>query len=320
MKEKVSEKRRAGLRPLPASLSEVLQQLVRQEENSPLSHPGRRYLPSLEEVVVAMRLFRRVLFPDHALSSQERTRARGLVLAENLSTLLETLSEQVYLALRFAGLNGRQPDELRDEGRQRALRVLRRLPALLSALEKDVEAAYEGDPAATGHDEVVLCYPGFQAVFHYRIAHELHRVGIPFLPRMVTEYAHSVTGADIHPEAEIGESFFIDHATGVVIGQTTRIGNRVRIYQGVTLGALTIGKSEDGRVLRGAKRHPTVEDEVVIYANATILGGKVVIGRGATVGGSCWITRSIDPGTRIQIGAQQLRSRREDVHVPDWSI
>ena len=196
---------------------------------------------------------------------------------------------------------------------------MRRLLAL------DVQAAYDGDPAAHSYDEIIFCYPGFEAIATYRIAHELHARGVPLLPRIMTEAAHSATGCDIHPGAAIGRSFFIDHATGVVVGQTTVIGERVKLYQGVTLGALSFPKDAQGNLLRNTKRHPTIEDEVIIYAGATILGGETTIGRGAVIGGSCWITHSIPPGTKVMLHEPQMLFRHHEVkrqydYVPDWSI
>jgi serine O-acetyltransferase len=177
-------------------------------------------------------------------------------------------------------------------------RFISDLPSLRAEVRVDLRAAYEGDPAASGIDEILFCYPGTYATTVYRIAHALHREGGVVIPRMMTEIAHRRTGIDIHPGAEIGPAFFIDHGTGVVIGETTRIGARVRIYQGVTLGALSVPQGE-ARPEPGKRRHPTLEDDVVIYANATILGGDTVIGKGAVIGGNAFITASVAPGTRI---------------------
>jgi serine O-acetyltransferase len=163
----------------------------------------------------------------------------------------------------------------------------------------DVEAAYDGDPAAKDFAEVILAYPGLEAITVYRLAHALQALDIPLIPRMMGEQAHRRTGIDIHPGAEIGERFFIDHGTGVVIGETAVIGRNVKIYQGVTLGALSFRKDERGRVIREGKRHPKIEDDVVIYAGATILGGRTVIGRGSVIGGNTWVTHSVPPGTRV---------------------
>jgi serine O-acetyltransferase len=180
------------------------------------------------------------------------------------------------------------------------LAFLSRLPAVRKVLADDVQAAYDGDPAARNTDEPVLCYPGVFAVSVYRAAHELHEMNVPLMPRMMTEYAHSVTGIDIHPGAKIGRHFFIDHGTGVVIGETTVIGNGCKLYQGVTLGALSFPKDERGRVIRGVKRHPTLEDGVTIYSNATVLGGDTVLGEGCVIGGNVFITSSVPPRTVVK--------------------
>lgn len=171
-----------------------------------------------------------------------------------------------------------------------------RLPKLVEILDSDAQAALQGDPAAYSREEIIITYPGFYAVIIYRMAHALHELGIPLLPRLMTEYAHEKTGIDIHPGAKIGESFFIDHGTGVVIGETSIIGKNVKIYQGVTLGALSVKKK-----LQSIKRHPTIEDDVVIYANATILGGDTIIGKGSVIGGSTWIVESVKPGSVVTI-------------------
>jgi serine O-acetyltransferase len=181
-------------------------------------------------------------------------------------------------------------------------RFFGRLPAVRALLADDVEAAFEGDPAASSHAEIVVSYPALDAIAIYRLAHELHGLGIPMIPRIMTESAHGLTGIDIHPGARIGRRFFIDHGTGVVIGETCVIGDRVRIYQGVTLGALAV----HGRAIRGSKRHPTIEDDVVIYAGATILGGDTVIGRGSVIGGNVWLTESLPPCSKVQIDPPAL--------------
>jgi serine O-acetyltransferase len=188
---------------------------------------------------------------------------------------------------------------------------LGKLPAIRESLMKDVRAAYDGDPACRNFDEVILCYPGLNAVTIHRLAHELYLLDVPFLPRMMAEWSHGETGIDIHPGAKIGDYFFIDHGTGVVIGETCEIGKRVKIYQGVTLGALSFDKDERGDLVRGYKRHPTLEDNVVIYANATVLGGKTVIGEGSIIGSSAWITRSVSPGTTVTIQTPSLRVRNQ---------
>jgi serine O-acetyltransferase len=200
--------------------------------------------------------------------------------------------------------------------------MLRRLPDLRMVLEQDVRAAYEGDPAAKSYYEVVFCYPGLEAVTIYRIAHELVLLGVPLIPRMLTEYAHSKTGIDIHPGARIGANFFIDHGTGVVIGETCDIGARVKLYQGVTLGALSFPRDPEGNIIRGIKRHPTLEDDVVVYANATILGGDTVIGHHAVIGSSVMLTHSVDPYTVVSLEKPSLRMKGLETNdlVPKYQI
>ena len=174
-----------------------------------------------------------------------------------------------------------------------------------------MQAAYDGDPACKNQDEVIFCYPGLEAITVYRLAHELTKLDVPFIPRMMTEWAHQETGIDIHPGARIGHHFFIDHGTGVVIGETTDIGNHVKIYQGVTLGALSFPTDANGNLLRNMKRHPTIEDSVVIYANATILGGKTVIGHDSVIGSSVWLTRSVAPHSTVTIESPRLKIHGE---------
>ena len=184
-----------------------------------------------------------------------------------------------------------------------AERFLAQLPRIRRSLELDLRAAYEGDPAATGEEEIRLAYPGFLAVTVHRLAHELWTLGVPLLPRLMSEYAHSRTGIDIHPGAKIGSQFFIDHGTGVVIGETTVVGDRVKLYQGVTLGGLS---TRGGQSLRGQKRHPTLEDDVTVYANATILGGETVIGRGCVIGANVFLTESVPPDTTVRMKPAEL--------------
>ncbi len=190
-------------------------------------------------------------------------------------------------------------------------KFLQTLPAIRESLMKDVQAAYDGDPACRNFDEVVLCYPGLNAVTIHRMAHELYLLNVPFLPRMMAEWSHGETGIDIHPGATIGDYFFIDHGTGVVIGETCEIGKNVKIYQGVTLGALSFDKDERGDLVRGTKRHPTLEDNVIIYANATVLGGRTVVGDGSIIGSSVWLTRSVEPGTTVTMKTPSLRMKNQ---------
>jgi serine O-acetyltransferase len=218
------------------------------------------------------------------------------------------LCGQTLAALEYAALH--LPDQIErgfllvqgaeagfgDRSRAITQEFLARLPRLQGILDTDAQAAFDGDPAATCREETIACYPGVLAIAYYRLAHELHRQGVPLVPRMITELAHSQTGIDIHPGAQIGERLFIDHGTGVVIGETAVIGDRVRMYQGVTLGALSFPADERGHPVKGGARHPIVEDDVILYAGATILG-HVTIGRGSVIGGGVWLTRSVPSGT-----------------------
>ncbi|MBO4873542.1 MAG: serine acetyltransferase [Lachnospiraceae bacterium] len=218
--------------------------------------------------------------------------AEGRKERENLAYLEETLPGIIRAAYEMAGESCPDPEET-------AQTYLAGLPDLLARLEKDVEAIYEGDPAARSREEIVLCYPGFYAIAIFRLAHAFYTLRVPLLPRIMTEYAHAKTGIDIHPGAEIGDYFCIDHGTGIVIGETAVIGEHVKLYQGVTIGARSFEKDENGNPVKGGRRHPTIGDRVVIYANATILGGDTVIGEGAVIGSSAWIIRSVEAGRRV---------------------
>ena len=258
-------------------------------------------LPSRQDVRILVEELLEVLFPEsHRLGTDGGSLQDHV--AATIGSLETHLETAVFLGLhRLCGGKQRPLDRCAKRARAITGKLLDALPDVRAELAKDVLAAYESDPAASGIDEIVACYPGLYAIAIYRVAHRLIGYGAQVVPRMLTEYAHSRTGIDIHPGAAIGASFFIDHGTGIVIGETCHIGNRVRIYQGVTLGALSVRDRGKGDV-QGGKRHPTIEDEVTIYANATILGGATVIGRGAVVGGNAWITYSVPPGIRVGIG------------------
>jgi serine O-acetyltransferase len=264
-------------------------------------------LPTRQDIRLIVEELIEVLFPEsHRMGSGGNMNGGSLRehVARTIASLGRRLEAAVLLGLRRGGreISPAQQKSCRRRASTIVRGLLESLPALRSALAGDVVAAYDSDPAATGIDEVVACYPGLYAIAVYRVAHRLLRLGAEVVPRMLTEHAHSRTGIDIHPGADIGSSFFIDHGTGIVVGETTVIGNRVRIYQGVTLGALSI--RDRGRTDHPGtkKRHPTIEDDVIIYANATILGGQTVIGRGAVVGGNAWITYSVPAGIRVGVG------------------
>ena len=235
--------------------------------------------------------------------------------------LHDKLTTQIARALRheagFSNDCGADHD-FEALGQAKAILFLEELPDLRRMLALDAQAAMDGDPAVKTLDEVIFCYPGLEAVTVYRLAHALHQLEVPLIPRMMTEWAHSKTGIDIHPGAKIGQHFFIDHGTGVVIGETCEIGNHVKLYQGVTLGALSFATDGDGNLVRGQKRHPTIEDSVVIYANATVLGGFTVIGHHSVIGSSVWLTRSLEPRTTVVLEKPKLKIRAEvDEMHPD---
>jgi serine O-acetyltransferase len=273
--------------------------------------PGGRELPSREAVAEVIDGLRGALFPMRLGPLDLRQDGEDYYVGHTLEAALRQLLAQVKLELRYAA---RQHGEGDVEVGPQALAVIREfaadLPKVRALLDSDVLAAFHGDPAAGSVDEVLLCYPGIRAVIHHRLAHRLYRLGVPLLARIVAELAHSETGIDIHPGATIGAGFFIDHGTGVVIGETAQLGRNVRIYQAVTLGAKRFAIDEDGHVQKGGPRHPIVEDDVVIYAGATILG-RVTIGRGSAIGGNVWLTRSVPPGSRIT-QAQTRETARDD--------
>jgi len=262
-------------------------------------HIDAEPLPSKEAIIEIIHLSCRILYPGYF--SRARIDSVNLLYyyGQEVTQLFEALSEQIALAIRHeCRLRRTECTGSEERGQEIAISLLGELPRLRRMLAKDIRSAYEGDPAAKNFDEIIFSYPGLFAITVYRIAHELYRRRVLLIPRIMTEYAHNMTGIDIHPGARIGESFFIDHGTGVVIGETTEIGNRVRIYQGVTLGALSLPKDAVEK-LRAKKRHPTIEDDVIIYAGVTILGGEAVIGARSVIGGNVWLTESVPPDTKV---------------------
>ena len=264
--------------------------------------------PDREIVTQIIEKLRRILFPGYFRDKNYRF----YNVKHNLSVLIEDvmfqLTRQVTLVYQGAG---EEPKQAEQHAQQVCLTFLKEIPRIRALVQTDLQASYEGDPAATGMDEIIFSYPGFYAIGVYRLAHCLHMLGVPMSPRMMTEHAHSLTGIDIHPGATVGKYFFIDHGTGIVVGETTQIGDNVKVYQGVTLGSLS---TRGGQSLRGRKRHPTIEDDVTIYAGASILGGNTVIGKGAVIGSNAFITSSVAPGTTVTIQNQQLqfKSRRPE--------
>ena len=256
--------------------------------------------PDKDVIIDMIAKLLRIVYPGYS-----RDKAYRIYNAKhNLSMLIEDvmyhLSEQIALVLQ----SGMEEEQARQEAWRISLAFLGHIPRIRAVAQTDVEAAYDGDPAATSVDEIIFCYPGLYAITVNRLAHVLYEMKVPMIPRIMTEHAHSVTGIDIHPGAQIGEYFFIDHGTGIVIGETTVIGCRVKIYQGVTLGGLS---TRGGQSLRGAKRHPTIEDNVTIYANASILGGETIIGRDSVIGANAFITHSIPECTTVSMKNQELQ-------------
>lgn len=258
-------------------------------------------LPSGKSLERIVELSRAILFPGYFGNSTINSQTINYHIGVNIEELFSLLIEQIQAGLCFGVENSGQCDcqsPCRATATQLAAEFISRLPEIRRILATDVEAAYYGDPAATCFGEIICCYPVIRAVTNYRIAHELHRLNVPLIPRIITEMAHSETGIDIHPGAQIGHHFTIDHGTGVVIGATCIIGNHVKLYQGVTLGAKSFPCDEQGNPIKGIPRHPILEDNVIVYSNATILG-RITIGEGATIGGNIWVTESVPAGARI---------------------
>ncbi len=293
---------------LPALTERILETY---EECGRTHHLGHSPLPSYREVVDILSDLREILFPGYGRRQNLHMGNVGYHVGDLIDSLHDRLTQQVARALRHDCRAIDLETDFDAEAQLVAIRLLEMIPELRKVLGDDVQAAYDGDPAAKSLDEIVFCYPGLSAIAVFRIAHELYRLEVPLIPRMMSEYAHGKTGIDIHPGASIGRRFFIDHGTGVVIGETSQIGEGVKVYQGVTLGALSFPRDENGAILRNVKRHPTIEDEVVIYANATILGGHTVIGHHSVIGSSAWITRSIEPNTTVTIENPRLKYRSD---------
>lgn len=295
-------------KPDDHAVNNLVQSYLQQDR---IEHLDAAFLPSRDRTIELLELLRRLIFPGF-FDDQRLTRDH---IDHHVRPLLTQISEKMYEQVRQAvryeqtrkTVDAEQSEcsglDCDKHAESVTRQMMDRLPEIRRLLALDVQAAFDGDPAAVSTDEAVFCYPGVDAIFTYRIAHELWLLKVPLLPRIMAEYAHNYTGIDIHPGATIGESFFIDHGTGVVIGETTEIGNRVQIYQGVTLGALA---PKDGQKWRGRKRHPTIEDDVTIYGGAIILGGSTIIGQGAVIGGSVFITSSIPAGHTVKMKVPEL--------------
>jgi serine O-acetyltransferase len=308
-RETISEHRRE----LPRVIDQIMASMT---DNSCFAHIGDEPIHFTTSVKEMIDKFREILFPGYF--SKEKVDTANILYntGQSVSQLYDILSEQIIHVLRHDCLRYElRCAECEPRGNEVALQVIQAIPALRRLLAEDVKGAYDGDPAAKSHDEVIFSYPGLYAITVYRIANLLHKFAIPQLPRIMSEHAHSLTGIDIHPGAAIGNRFVIDHGTGVVVGETAVIGNNVRIYQHVTIGALSLPPNA-GEKLRDAKRHPTIEDDVIIYSGATILGGDTVIGARSVVGGNVWLTHSVPADTKVFMESPRLIFKNQETNQP----
>jgi serine O-acetyltransferase len=292
--------------------SKLLGSYLGDERARRISH---RYLPSREGIVEILQLVLDLMYPGYFGRQDLDADSLGAHVEQMVAALVPKLEHEMEHCLCYGREREAVPTKLGEcapRAHELAEIFLRRLPEIRGLLITDVQAAFDGDPAALNLDEIILSYPGVLAVSVYRIAHALYDLGVPMMARIMTEWAHSKTGCDIHPGANIGAAFFIDHATGVVIGETTHIGDRVKLYQGVTLGALSFPRDASGHIIRGRKRHPTVESGSTLYANATVLGGETVVGADSVIGGSVFLTRSVPPRSRVSLKEPELRVLTRD--------
>ncbi len=264
-------------------------------------------LPATKPVVDILESILQILFPGY-FGKRVPARSNMLFFVQSMiDNLFLNLVDEFDRACRFAQATGNYTGEItKTTCEEKAFKLISLIPDIRSMLKLDTIAGYEGDPASKSIEEVISCYPYMYAIATHRIAHEIYKMEIPLIPRIMSEWAHRRTGIDIHPGAQIGKSFFIDHGTGVVIGETTEIGDNVKLYQGVTLGALSIPKNPDGTIVKGGKRHPTLRNNVTIYSGATILGGKTVIGENSVIGANTWITAAVPPGTKVSFQEKQV--------------
>ncbi|OPY70430.1 MAG: Serine acetyltransferase [Syntrophorhabdaceae bacterium PtaU1.Bin034] len=284
-------------------ISEVVERLCDKDSYLPVYHGINFYrvsMPSTAVLAKVVDLLKSVLFPGFFINTEIKPDTMKFYVGFALDEATRLLQEQVRLGYCFSCVEVNELECLDHESEYREItsRFIATLPHVRRMLSLDAQAAYRGDPAATSTGEVIFCYPSMTAITHHRLAHELYKLNVPLIPRIISEMAHSTTGIDIHPGATIGESFFADHGTGTVIGETTIIGNNVRLYQGVTLGAKSFEADQSGNLKKGIPRHPIVEDDVVIYSGATILG-RITIGKGSQIGGNVWLTESVPPKSRI---------------------
>jgi serine O-acetyltransferase len=304
--------------PLEELTGELLESYLSDERARRIS---QRYLPSREAIVEILGSVLDLMYPGYFGRQDLSGENLGAHIAQMVAALVPKLEREMEHCLCYGREREAERPELGEcapKAQELAQIFLHRLPEIRDLLIRDVQAAFDGDPAALNLDEIILAYPGVLAVSVYRIAHALYDLGVPMMARIMTEWAHSKTGCDIHPGATIGAAFFIDHATGVVIGETTHIGDRVKLYQGVTLGALSFPRDASGQIIRGKKRHPTVESGSTLYANATVLGGQTVVGADSVIGGSVFLTRSVPPRSRVSLKEPELRvASRDGAAEPD---
>jgi len=288
-------------------LSGILENIIETSNDSQcFTHIDYEPIPYEGYVIDIINLLREVLFPGYFAREKIDPINLKYKIGQSVSVLFDMLSEQIAHSIRHECFRYDLPcSECEEQGQRVALSLLESIPSIRKKLATDILAIYDGDPAAKSYDEIIFSYPGIFAMSVHRVANKLFELQVPLLPRIMSEHAHSLTGIDIHPGAKIGERFVIDHGTGVVIGETTEIGKNVRIYQGVTLGALSLPKNA-GEKLRGKKRHPTIEDDVIIYSGATILGGDTVIGSRSVIGGNVWVTESVPPDTKVIMETPKL--------------
>jgi serine O-acetyltransferase len=295
---------------LKESLPEITEGLVATYvECTGMHHLAHSPLPSREAIADILSSLFEVLYPGFGKRQNLHIGNVEYYVGELIDALHDKLTQQIARALRHELACDQPNADFEAVAQQKTLEFLRGLPDVRGILEQDVQAAFEGDPAAKSRHEIIFCYPGLEAITVYRVAHQLLLLDVPLIPRIMTELAHSKTGIDIHPGATIGPGFFIDHGTGVVLGETCEIGRNVKLYQGVTLGALSFPRDAEGNIIRGKKRHPTLENDVVVYANATILGGDTIIGHHAVIGSNVWLTQSVGPYTVVSLEKPSLRMR-----------
>ncbi|MFZ5950413.1 MAG: serine O-acetyltransferase EpsC [Candidatus Rifleibacteriota bacterium] len=290
---------------------QVAEKIVMAITSSPkeVQHFDSSPLPDKEEIYRVIHDIFIIFFPGYFGHSEMSFESIELRIGYRVAKVYEQLRPQIYRELIHSCRNEKSPcGQCEKAAEQLVIGFLEDIPAMREILNQDVKAAFKNDPAAVDFDEIIFSYPGLEAIAVYRAANYFYRHGLRLIPRIMTEWAHSRTGVDIHPGATIGQSFFIDHGTGVVIGETSHIGNDVTIYQGVTLGALNFPRDKEGQIIRGAQRHPTIEDGVCIYAGATILGGETVIGENSIIGGNVWLTESVPPNTRVVL-------KKSDLHI-----